>query len=90
MEVHTDSQYVALFEPIDCTRIDKDLSYHPLMSMVKPDLMDEDLMDGLKAMLYGHCVDEWEPDHNIHFLPEETRAVVRSPVPALTLRTQKQ
>ena len=46
VEVDTHSQYVALSAPIDKESIDKDLSYHPLMSMVKPDLLEE-----LKAML---------------------------------------
>ena len=66
VEVDTDSQYLALSEPIDCERIDKDLSYHPLMSMVKPELIDE-----FKAMLYNHCKDDWEPNDYVHFFPRQ-------------------
>ena len=66
VEVDTDSQYLALSEPIDRERIDKDLSYHPLMSMVKPELVDE-----FKAMLYNHCKDDWEPNDYVHFFPRQ-------------------
>ena len=66
VEVDTDSQYLALSEPIDRERIDKDLSYHPLMSMVKPELIDE-----FKAMLYNHCKDDWEPNDYVHFFPRQ-------------------
>ena len=62
VEVDTDSQYLALSEPIDPERMDKDLSYHPLMSMVNSDLLEE-----FKKMLYGHCEDNWEPDDYVHF-----------------------
>ena len=66
VEVETDSQYLALSEPIDPERMDKDLSYHPLMSMVNPDLLEE-----FKKMLYGHCEDNWEPDNYVHFFPRQ-------------------
>ena len=66
VEVDTDSQYLALLEPINHERIDKDLTYHPLMSMVRPELMDE-----FKNMLYGHCHDDWEPNEKIHFFPRQ-------------------
>ena len=39
--VDTDSQYLALSAPIDKNRIDSDLEYHPLMSMVKPEKLQE-------------------------------------------------
>ena len=41
VEVDTDSQYLALSAPIDKNRIDSDLEYHPLMSMVKPESLQE-------------------------------------------------
>ena len=66
VEVDTDSQYLALSAPIDKERMDNDLCYHPLMSMVKPEVMDE-----FKTMLYGHCHDDWEPNENIHFFPRQ-------------------
>ena len=65
VEVDTDSQYLALSQPIDKHKMDtSDLSYHPLMSMVKPDKLPE-----FKAMIYNHCNDDWEPIEDIHFFP---------------------
>ena len=66
VEIDTDSQYLALSQPIDKERMDNDLSYHPLMSMVKPEVMDE-----FKTMLYGHCHDDWEPNDRVHFFPRQ-------------------
>ena len=67
VEVNTDSQYLALSEPIDKYKMDNnDLSYHPLMSMVKPDKLPE-----FKAMLYNRCHDDWEPIDDIHFFPRQ-------------------
>ena len=67
VEVDTDSQYLALSEPIDKEKMDRnDLSYHPLMSMVKPDKLDE-----FKAMIYNRCHDDWEPLESIHFFPRQ-------------------
>ena len=65
VEVDTDSQYLALSEPIDKAKMDaNDLGYHPLMSVVKPEKMAE-----FKAMLYNRCHDNWEPRDSIHFFP---------------------
>ena len=36
------------------------------MSMVKPERLQE-----FKIMLYGHCVDDWEPNDNVHFFPRQ-------------------
>ena len=67
VEVDTDSQYLALSEPIDKYKMDNnDLSYHPLMLMVKPDKLPE-----FKAMLYNRCHDDWEPIADIHFFPRQ-------------------
>ena len=62
VEVDMDSQYLALSAPIDKNQIDLDLEYHPLMSLVKPERLQE-----FKKMLYGHCVDDWELNDNVHF-----------------------
>ena len=62
VEIDTDSQYLALSQPIDKHKMDtNDLTYHPLMSMVKPDKLAE-----FKAMLYNRCNDDWESIDDIH------------------------
>ena len=67
VEVDTDSQYLALSEPIDKAKMDaNDLGYHPLMSIVRPEKMPE-----FKAMLYNRCHDDWEPRDSVHFFPRQ-------------------
>ena len=67
VDVDTDSQYLALSEPIDKARMDaNDLGYHPLMDVVKSEKMKE-----FKAMLYNRCHDNWEPRDSIHFFPRQ-------------------
>ena len=67
VEVDTDSQYLALSEPIDKAKMDaNDLGYHPQMSVVRPEKMAE-----FKAMLYNRCHDNWEPLDSIHFSPRQ-------------------
>ena len=67
VEIDTDSQYLALSQPIDKHKMDRnDLSYHPLMSMVKPELLAR-----FKFMLYGYCYDDWEPNDRVHFFPRQ-------------------
>ena len=74
VEVDTDSQYLALSQPIDKEKMDRnDLSYHPLMSMVKPDKLDE-----FKAMIYNRCHDDWEPLESIHFFPVNVAGLTTS------------
>ena len=36
------------------------------MSMVRPHLLDK-----FKDMLYGHCLEDWEPDDWAHFFPRQ-------------------
>ena len=67
VEIDTDSQYLALSQAIDKHKMDRnDLSYHPLMSMVKPELLAR-----FKFMLYGYCYDDWEPNDRVHFFPRQ-------------------
>ena len=67
VEVDTNSQYLALSQPIDKQKMDtNDLSYHPLMSMIKPDKVHE-----FKSMIYNRCHDDWEPIDDIHFFPRQ-------------------
>ena len=60
VQMDTDSLYFAV------SKYNPDQDSHPLLPMVKEELVDE-----FKSRLYDHCQDDWEPDFDIHYFPRQ-------------------
>ena len=81
IEIDTDSQYVSLSCELDLERMGYvrdskgqyrrvqervDLDYHPLLSIIKPNLREE-----FMSRLKDNCRDDWEPVDGVHFFPRQ-------------------
>lgn len=64
----TDSFYISLSAPIPemMPPRHQELDFHPLATIVKPDMRDK-----FGAMLKNYCTDSWQPDPTIHYFPRQ-------------------
>ena len=66
----TDQQYANVMENYDNAALHESLvlalQYHPLMSLIK-----EDKVDQFNHMLFDNCVENWHIDYNTNFFPRQ-------------------